>query len=514
MKLNQILSEFPQARLANLIQKWGGKKHKSVSRERLIDQLSALMNDPFNLQKVFNSLTLLERNILGAVLMCDGNVELEQLSNLLKGIEHNYYMNFYISALESAGFFYIIRNKNPAISVPEEMIEPLKSLINKHKPAQPIDENRLMIKDASSIIDDIFMICLFSMNKGGIRLTQQGEIFKKVKQELMDFLEYKGEERLEFAIDIMTMWHLLENDGKMLHVNDENACKIFSKTKEGIATEMIIPLIIMRRINNKLAAEFLDILSTECNENWKNFTDFINTQKTLFFENKNVESWLRFEENEIQRLIDGLYYIGILDLKLYDIQNFMRIHSFKITTFGRKVIEGVLENNGTSESYDRSFIISPNFDVNVFANVPDYLTMYQLGKIAKLIRFDTACTFRLEKEFVLKELTNGSILSDIISFLKTHSKKELPQNIYYSLNDWGSKFGKVKAGKGYIEIIDTSLCEKVEQILSPYIIRSIKNPVIIFDDKKEKEVLLKLRKADIFPTELNKKKAKKADEYE
>jgi hypothetical protein len=185
------------------------------------------------------------------------------------------------------------------------------------------------------------------------------------------------------------------------------------------------------------------------------------------------------------------------------------MHSFKVSQFGKHVIEISNGNRDAVEILHKSFILSPNFEINVFSKEPDYYTMYRLGKIAKMLRFDTACTFKLEKEFVMRELTNGTKLDDIISFLTQHSKKELPQNVHYSILDWGSKFGKVTAGKGYIEIIDQSMYERVEQILSPYIVRSIKNPVIIFDETKENEVLSKLRKADIFPSEFKKINAEK-----
>ncbi len=459
MKLREILSEFSQPKLANFIQNWGGRIQKSVSKNELIDQLSALIQNPVNLEKAVISLTDPGRNLLGAVLMCDGNVDYARLSQLSKGNELKYNFSFYINHLESRGLFSVKYSRSNAnIIVPEELMAPLKKLLVEYMPVNHIEEEKIVLMEASPIIDDIFRICIFSQNKGGIRLTQQGQIFKKAKQELLNILGMHHENRLEFAIGIMTTCYLLNRDANILHTQDENVRTIFSKSKERITIDLIIPIIKMHRLNKELVIKFLDILNLNRDGSWIDFRDFIKTQKMSFFEKKDVEGWLEFDIYKLTQLVNGLYFLGILDLKYYEILNYAHIYSFKVSPFGKRVLEASDENKEVAKRSNRSFIVSPNFEINVFGEEPDYYTMYRLGKIAQMLRFDTACTFRLEKEFVLRELTDGSTLPDIISFLEQHSKKELPQNVRYSILDWGSKFGKVAAGKGYIEIIDRSLC--------------------------------------------------------
>ena len=509
MKLRKLLSDCTPPKLVNLIHAWDGKIPKSASINELIDQLSESMLDPIKLEKAIKSLMQSDRTVLGIVLMCDGHLDFARLSEITKENEIRYNIAFYVSHLESSGLFFVKYGKNANITVPEELISPLKKLLLKNTPVIPKNNDKLFIKNASPITDDFFRICIFSMNKGGIRITQDGELFKKVRQELLDMLGTENEDRLDYAIEIMTASSLLESDEKMLNTVDENAQTFFSNSKERITIDLISSITKMYRLNKSLAVNFLSFLSMNCDEDWIDLKYFIKAQKNDYFEKKDIKNWLEFDENQLERLINGLYFLGILDIKYFGFEHYETIRSFKVSQFGKYVIEVSSENRVATERSDKSFIVSPNFEINVFSQEPDYYIMYRLGKIAKMLRFDTACTFRLEKEFVLRELTIGTKLADIISFLIQHSKKELPQNVHYSLLDWGSKFGKVTAGKGYIEIIDQSLYERVEQILSPYIVRSIKNPVIIFDESKENEVLSKLRKADIFPSEFERKRSKK-----
>lgn len=505
MKLKDLLSDFSMPRLANLIQNWGGRIPKSFSKEELIDQVFALIQDPARLQSTVFSLIQGERNLLGVALICDGTLDFGRLSQFAGKTDLIYNLSYYISNLQSRGLTAVNYSRNTtSITIPEELKAPLKKLLIEYRPADYRDEGReLELIEASPAIDDIFRICVFSKNRGGIRLTQQGQIFKKAKQHLFDMLGKHSEDRLAYAVSIMLSCHLLERDEKSnsLHPRDENAIRtIFSKSKENITAGLLIPLVATQNFNRDFIVKFLDFLVQKRDENWIDYWGFIRTQRSSFFEKKDVKGWLGFDIYDLNRLIYNLHLIGIIDIKYFNDYNYTYIHSFRISAFGMHLYETGGKNKGTAHHTDRPFIISPNFEVSVFAEETDYYTMYRLSKIALMLRCDTAGTFRLEKELVMRELSEGSELTEIISFLEQHSKKELPQNIRYSLLDWGSKYGKVTAGKGYIEIVDRSLYERIEQIISPYIIRSINNPVILFDEKNTDEVISRLRKADIFPS--------------
>lgn len=510
MKLTETLSEYSIPKLANLIQKWGGRVPRSISQKELTEQLFSLMQNPAKLEKVIFSLIPGERTFLGAVLVCNGNVDYSELSEFANKSDHAYSFSYYISDLQSTGLLVVKYGKKTAnIFIPEELKAPLKKLLIEFRPVPENKESEELML-ASPIIDDIFRICVFSKNMDGIRVTQQGRIFKKVKQHLLETLGKNSEDRLEYAVSIMINCKLLEinKKTKSLHPLDENAIRtIFSKPREKTTIYLIAKIIAMQRLNKKFLTQFLDILNQERSEYWFDYRDFIKNRRNDFFEEKDVKGWLEFDLYMLDKLIFNLNYLGILDIKYSRGHNGANIHSFKISTFGLRVLESSDANQNivhNTENTEKPFIVSPNFEVNVFAEKTDYYTMYRLGRIAQMLRFDTVSTFRLEKEHVLRALEEGYELAKIISFLEQNSKKELPQNVRYSLSDWGSKYGKVTAGKGYIEIIDRSVYERVEQIMSPYIIRSINNPVILFDEKNTDEVTSRLRKADIFPSNIKK----------
>ncbi len=504
MRLGEVLSEFSMPKLTNLIQVHGGRIPKSFYKKDMIEQLSALIIDPVNLKKKIFSIPGDEIKILGVVLICEGKIEHSRLSIFERENASMHNFSYYINNLQSRGLLYIKYDRNDAtIIIPDELKAPLRDLLIEYKPCDEIADMKLERMETSPIIEDIFRISLFSNNKDGIRLTQGGNIFKKLKEQLFKMLCNNSEDRLGYAVSLMMKCDLLDKDTKSnsLRMVNENAIKtIFSKSKETITSEHILPLVTSSKLNNDYVRNFLKSISNEKEEIWIDYWDFIITRRRAFFENKDVKGWLNFDLYDLTRLFYNLHFLGLMDMKMFRDNNQMIIQSFKISTFGKQVYGSENGKDHAEYKSDRPFIISPNFEINVFPEETDYYTIFRLSKIAQIIKCDTVCTFRIEKEFILRQLTEGSKLKDIISFLEGHSKKELPQNVAYSLYDWGSKYGKVSVSKGCIEIIDRSLYERVEQILSPFIIRSTDNPVIFFDDKNADEVKLRLRKSDIFPS--------------
>ena len=92
--------------------------------------------------------------------------------------------------------------------------------------------------------------------------------------------------------------------------------------------------------------------------------------------------------------------------------------------------EAINENNS-----NRSLIIQPNFELLLLQ--PDYATLYKLLPFTKVAQIDMVSRLTLTQESVRRGVEAGYSIDQILHTLQECSQKELPQNVLYTLQDWG-----------------------------------------------------------------------------
>jgi hypothetical protein len=94
----------------------------------------------------------------------------------------------------------------------------------------------------------------------------------------------------------------------------------------------------------------------------------------------------------------------------------------------------------TSEP-QKTLLVQPNFELLLLQ--PDFPTLYTLFPFAQVSQVGLVSKLTLTQASVLKALENGYKVEQIIAILTSHSQKELPQNVVYSIRDWSKNYREI-----------------------------------------------------------------------
>ncbi|NUU64203.1 helicase-associated domain-containing protein [Paenibacillus agri] len=88
-----------------------------------------------------------------------------------------------------------------------------------------------------------------------------------------------------------------------------------------------------------------------------------------------------------------------------------------------------------------AFIVQPDFEVLVPPEVP-YAMRWTLAACAELLQCDVLWSFRLTREMLEHAAVQGMPPGEVISWLQGHTPGGLPEQVEYSLEQWGRGIGR------------------------------------------------------------------------
>ena len=130
-----------------------------------------------------------------------------------------------------------------------------------------------------------------------------------------------------------------------------------------------------------------------------------------------------------------------------------------LTELGAEVLKDDLGRANTPG--ERALIVQPNFEILLLEpNMPD---LYSLIRFAHVEQLGRASRFTLTRESLLRAISDGIPLEEILQFLRDHSQKEVAQNVVYTLRDWGRQYKEAKLSHVVLievddEILANELC--------------------------------------------------------
>ncbi len=93
------------------------------------------------------------------------------------------------------------------------------------------------------------------------------------------------------------------------------------------------------------------------------------------------------------------------------------------------------QHDTSSSERARTLIVQPNFELLLLQ--PDYPTLYKLLPFAKVEQIEMVSRLTLTQESVRRGVEAGYGVEQTLRTLQACSQKELPQNVLYTLQDWG-----------------------------------------------------------------------------
>jgi XPB/Ssl2-like helicase family protein len=132
-----------------------------------------------------------------------------------------------------------------------------------------------------------------------------------------------------------------------------------------------------------------------------------------------------------------LYLLGIVDLG-YDAAD--RPVALRLTRFGARLL-GAIDGAPVNAAVLGSLVVTPDFEVVLFPTGDDAELVHELDRCCVREKKGETLHFRITDRSVQRALSEGMYLSRILTTLKTQSRTPVPQNVLYSIRDWGHRAG-------------------------------------------------------------------------
>ncbi len=128
-----------------------------------------------------------------------------------------------------------------------------------------------------------------------------------------------------------------------------------------------------------------------------------------------------------------LFPLGIVDLGLRD----GRPVAMRLSRLGGELLEA--EPAGRVGGVRAQVIVNPDYEVLVYPGDDVHEVVHALDRFARRLKSDHVFQFKLEKETVQAGVRDGMSVAEILRELADRSRTPLPQNVVYSLEEWGGE---------------------------------------------------------------------------
>lgn len=207
--------------------------------------------------------------------------------------------------------------------------------------------------------------------------------------------------------------------------------------------------------------------------------------------------WADVEQPFVSALLNSVFYwFGVVELGRQDPAG--DAIAFRLTESGA-VLLGKKPGRIVAREV-QPITIQANFEIVAALETPPAV-LFQLQRITELVMRDRASIYRLSPEAVWRHLQRGGTIEDVAGFLERASQRALPQNVAYSLNEWGQKHGEVTIDR--VTLLTTSSEALMAQLRASkklgLTVRDTLSPQAVTIDGDAAALVEQLRKAGFWP---------------
>lgn len=166
--------------------------------------------------------------------------------------------------------------------------------------------------------------------------------------------------------------------------------------------------------------------------------------------------WETVEGQQLRAIvIHTLHWLGLIDLGVEE----GTVCSFRINHLGNALLH---DAPWTETTPIELLVIQGNFEVMV----PKYATLFvrfQIRRIAECIQQHEISTYKLTKKSIQQAVERGISVESIITFLREHSGREIPQHMLITLQEWGQQANRLSLRRTMLlEADDPLLLEQIK----------------------------------------------------
>jgi len=150
---------------------------------------------------------------------------------------------------------------------------------------------------------------------------------------------------------------------------------------------------------------------------------------------------------------------------------------------------------------EKLLLLGPDFELLVIGEHPPPALIYAVERLAERELVDKVRKYRLTQESVKLAVASGMPSGEIIALLEKHARKPLPQNVAYSISDWG---GKAHLAQGYAAMVfEADSPESLRQAMTvpafrELVWRELGDRVVCLQETLSEETIQQLRDAGLY----------------
>ena len=304
---------------------------------------------------------------------------------------------------------------------------------------------KIVRSDGFALIQDIFTF-LSTAEREGIRLTQRHTVHKHDQKRLFNAFEVTDDttkiydlinppdgntDRLYFIQRFCQHQQLVDLDeSNSLRCSPNGNEWILKPDAEKLSTVYAYWLDYdeFRSEPVRIALALLQLLAEK---RWVKVSSILEQVKRFSME----ESWGQTLYSHLERaFINYLTYMGCL--------NFAALKDdavIQLTEIGERFLSGQSIENYERES---SFVIQPNYEILASSNLTPEIR-WKLNLVAEIHQASRVITYKLSPQSIYNSLRSDMSIGDILEFLETYSKTDVPQNVKLSIEEWGARYGQI-----------------------------------------------------------------------
>jgi hypothetical protein len=170
----------------------------------------------------------------------------------------------------------------------------------------------------------------------------------------------------------------------------------------------------------------------------------------------------------------------------------------RLTPLGRHLLCSV---PAPDHQWDNSFFVEPNFEMLVPRDISLDI-LWAIEQVADLVKHDQVMVYMISKSSVYRAMQDGYDAESLIEFLSRYSNNPVPQNIVFSIRDWCSRFGHM-----WVESVVLLRCKNEElayevqsmTALREFIVGSLTPRDLIIDGHRVEEFMNALQEYGFMP---------------
>ena len=215
-----------------------------------------------------------------------------------------------------------------------------------------------------------------------------------------------------------------------------------------------------------------------------------------YTQSTNMRDTVQLAHSLFQWLKNRFFLLGLLDLAHTE----GKVTAMRLNPLGAKGLGISMEDD--EDLKQNPLIVNPDFEVILFQDGDSYDLIMLLDKFARRLKSDNTYHFKITATSVEKAVAGGMTSSEIITILSENSRVGIPQNVIYSIKEWGEKVKFVQVRK--VTLLRGRSKEVIDRIMQAgpmksLVIERIAPTAVVINDRFEPEKLAtKLEKLGIF----------------